>query len=193
MMRGESGTVESSRPLPVIRPDRMRVLIDGPSIQARVKQMGSEIRSTFGSDKVVTCVATLSGSFVFAADLVRAIGFPARVGFISVASYHSRESEGVARVTRDLDLNVHGEHVLLIEDIVDTGLTLSYLLRLLQGREPHTLRVAALLDKPSRRTHHVGADHVGFEIPDEFVVGYGLDLDGLYRELPDVRVYDQDA
>jgi hypoxanthine phosphoribosyltransferase len=139
---------------------------------------------------VLTCVGVLKGSFLFMADLVRAIGGDVRCEFLGVSSYHGgTRSTGVVQITQDLRYPIEGQDVLIIEDIIDTGLTMDYLLRMLRTRGPRTLTVATLLDKPSRREVDLSADHTGFSIPDEFVVGYGLDLGELYRNLPYVAVY----
>ena len=130
------------------------------------------------------------GSFLFMADLVRAIGGPVRCEFLGVSSYQGgTRSTGVVRITHDLKQPVEGQHCLLVEDIVDTGLTMDYLLRMLQVRNPASLKVATLLDKPDNREVEVKTDYIGFTIPDEFVVGYGLDLNELYRNLPHIAVY----
>ncbi|MFT4979791.1 MAG: hypoxanthine phosphoribosyltransferase [Myxococcota bacterium] len=170
-------------------PERLRVLISQEDIQQRVIEMGAEIRAAH-PDRVLTCVGVLKGSFLFMADLVRAIGGDVRCEFLGVSSYHGgTRSTGVVQITQDLRYPIEGQDVLIIEDIIDTGLTMDYLLRMLRTRGPRTLTVATLLDKPSRREVDLSADHTGFSIPDEFVVGYGLDLGELYRNLPYVAVY----
>lgn len=134
-------------------------------------------------------VCVLKGAFVFLADLIRAMDVFLKVDFIACSSYgSSTESSGVVRILKDLDYPVEGKHVLLIEDIVDTGLTLNYILSLLKERRPKTLKVCALLDKPERRVVPVKIDYLGFKIPNEFVVGYGLDYNGQYRNLPFIGV-----
>ena len=169
--------------------DRLSTLIDEPSLQARIQELGAQIREEYGDDPI-TCIGVLKGSFLFMADLVRAIGGPVRCEFLGVSSYQGgTRSTGVVRITHDLKQSVEGQHCLLIEDIVDTGLTMEYLLRMVNLRNPESLKIASLLDKPSNRKVEVDIDYVGFTIPDEFVVGYGLDLQGFYRNLPYIAVY----
>ena len=168
---------------------RLSTLIDEESLQARITELGAQLREEYG-DEPITCIGVLKGSFLFMADLVRAIEGPVRCEFLGVSSYQGgTRSTGVVRITQDLNQPIEGQHCLLIEDIVDTGLTMEYLLRMLRLRNPASLRVASLLDKPSNRQVEVDIDYVGFTIPDEFVVGYGLDLQGLYRNLPYIAVY----
>lgn len=153
-------------------------------IEARVSELGAQITADYaGSDLHLICV--LNGAFVFMADLVRAIELPLTTDFLSVSSYGSRtESSGEVRLVKDLEQSLKNKHVLLVEDIVDTGLTMKYLLGYLAGRGPLSVRVAALLSKPSRRRVEVPVDYLGFEIDDAFVYGYGLDVDHVYRNLP---------
>jgi hypoxanthine phosphoribosyltransferase len=168
----------------------LKPLIDAEALQARVQELGATIRADFG-DETITCIGVLKGSFMFMADLIRAIGGDVRCEFLGVASYHGgTRSTGVVRITHDLRHSIEGQHCLLIEDIVDSGLTMDYLLRMLQVRAPKTLKVVSLLDKPANREVEVPVDYVGFTIPDEFVVGYGLDLGELYRNLPYIGVYE---
>ncbi len=175
--------------MPGFEDDKLEVLIDEERLQARVRELGAQIRADHG-DAPITAIGVLKGSFLFMADLVRAIGGPVRCEFLGVSSYQGgTRSTGVVRITHDLRQPVEGQHCLLIEDIVDTGLTMDYLLRMLQVRNPASLTVATLLDKPSNREVEVQTDYVGFTIPDEFVVGYGLDLNELYRNLPHISVY----
>ncbi len=166
-----------------------QVLIDEERLRARITELGAEIRAAYGDDPIV-CIGILKGSFIFMADLVRAIGGPVHCDFLGVSSYEGTESTGVVRITHDLRSNIEGAHVLIVEDIVDTGLTLDYILRTFRVRNVASLKVCALLDKPSRRTVDVPIDHLGFSIPDEFVIGYGLDLDELYRNLPYIGIYE---
>ena len=168
---------------------RLSTLINEESLQARITELGAQIREEYG-DEPVTCIGVLKGSFLFMADLVRAIEGPVRCEFLGVSSYQGgTRSTGVVRITHDLKQSVENQHCLLIEDIVDTGLTMEYLLRMLNLRNPASLKIASLLDKPSNRKVEVDIDYVGFTIPDEFVVGYGLDLQGFYRNLPYIAVY----
>ncbi len=167
-------------------PSGWRVLIARERILERVAEMGREITDTSGPDPLLV-VAILKGAFVFAADLVRAIGVPVNVDFMAVSSYgDATRSSGVVRIVKDLDQSVAGRDVLVVEDIVDTGLTLRYLAGALRARGPRRVRTAVLLDKPSRRVVDAPQDFVGFAIPDRFVVGYGLDAAELHREHPDV-------
>jgi hypoxanthine phosphoribosyltransferase len=168
-----------------------RPIISAQDIAARVAALGGEIAARL-PDGALTAVGVLRGAFVFMADLVRAIPRDVRCDFLGVRSYGAAtETSGVVQITSDLSLPVAGQHVLLVEDIVDTGLTLRYLLDLLQTQGPASLHVCTLLSKPSRRRVEVPLDFVGFEIPDRFVVGYGLDADQKYRSLPYVAVVDE--
>ncbi|MCB9793239.1 MAG: hypoxanthine phosphoribosyltransferase [Alphaproteobacteria bacterium] len=167
----------------------LRVLIDEEALQARIRALGKEVRAEYG-DAPITCIAVLKGSFMFMADLVRAIGGDVRCEFLGVSSYQGgTRSSGVVRITQDLHHPVEGQHVLIVEDIVDTGLTMRYLREMLEMRSPRSLAVVSLLDKPTNREVEVDVEHVGFTIPDEFVVGYGLDLAERYRNLPYIAVY----
>ncbi|MBM4367114.1 MAG: hypoxanthine phosphoribosyltransferase [Deltaproteobacteria bacterium] len=168
----------------------LRPLIPAERIAARIAEMGQQIRADH-PDCSITVIGVLKGSFLFLADLVRAIPGDVRVEFLGVASYHGgTSSSGAVQITQDLRASIEGQACLIVEDIVDTGLTMDYLLRTLQVRGPSSIRVASLLDKPSNREIDVRVDYVGFTIPDEFVVGYGLDLGELYRNLPYVAVYE---
>jgi hypoxanthine phosphoribosyltransferase len=150
--------------------------------------MGAQIERESGPGPIYL-IGTLKGSCMFLADLARAIHSPVRLDFIGAASYGSGSyTSGDVRITKDLDASIEGCDVIIVEDIIDTGTTLAYLLEMLALRKPKSLRVAAILDKPSRRVKKVQADYVGFQIPDEFVVGYGLDFAQDYRHLPDVCV-----
>ncbi len=165
-------------------------LIDSARLQARVVELGRQIRRDYGPDATIDLVAVLKGAFVFMADLVRAIEGPTRCDFIAVSSYGTGQStSGEVRLTKDLDAPLEGRDVLIVEDIVDTGLTLSYLREILGARGPRTLRTVCLLSKPSRRRVAVTVDYVGFEIDDVFVVGYGLDCDERYRDLPEIAIH----
>jgi hypoxanthine phosphoribosyltransferase len=167
----------------------LAVLIDAERIAVRVRELGAEVRGWFNADEPILVVGVLKGSFLFMADLVRAIDGPVVCEFLGVSSYEGTESTGAVRLTHDLRVDIAGRHVVLVEDIVDTGLTLDYLLRTLRARGPASLRVVALLDKPDRRRVPVTVDRVGFTIPDAFVVGYGLDLDQLHRNIPYIGVF----
>jgi len=167
---------------------RLETLISAERIATRIAELGPQIREHFGDEPIV-CVGVLKGSFLFMADLVRHIDGPVRCEFLGVSSYQGTQSTGTVRISHDLTANIEGKNCLLVEDIVDTGLTLDYLLRVMKQRKPKRLAVATLLDKPSRRRVQVPVDWVGFEIPDAFVVGYGLDLDQIYRNLGYIAVY----
>jgi hypoxanthine phosphoribosyltransferase len=165
-------------------PGNGEVQIDEAAISRRVAEMGQQIAADYAGKKPhLICV--LNGAFLFMADLVRAIPAPLTVDFLAVSSYGAgRTSSGEVKLVKDLSLPLSGRHVILIEDIVDTGITMQYLLHYLQGREPASLRVAALLSKPSRRRVQVPVDYLGFTIPDAFVYGFGLDRDQFDRNLP---------
>ena len=168
------------------------VMIDGATIAARVKAMAGEIRRDAGPDAPVHLVAVLKGAFVFLADLMRAFEGPVTCDFIAVSSYGSgTTSSGEVRLLKDVDARLEGRHVIIVEDIVDTGLTLTYLQDILRARAPKTLRTACLLSKPSRRLVDVKVEYVGFTIEDKFVIGYGLDFAEKYRNLPHIAVMDE--
>src|SRR5579863_7829850 len=168
--------------------EKLKVLIRRARIQKRVVEVARAITRDFKGERV-HLVGVLKGACIFLSDLVREINLETSIDFIAVSSYgKGKESSGQVRVLKDLDSSIKGLNVILVEDILDTGLTLSYLLRLIQQRKPKTLRVAALLDKPSRRLKQVKGDYVGFTIPNEFVVGYGLDYAERYRNLKDVCI-----
>ncbi len=169
----------------------LETLISAEQIRARIAELGPEIRAHFGDEPIV-CIGVLKGSFLFMADLVRAIDGPVSCAFLGVSSYRGTRTSGTVRISHDLTENIEGKNCLVVEDIVDTGLTLDYLLRTLNTRNPKKLAVASLLDKPSRRQVEVPVDWVGFEIPNAFVVGYGLDLDQIYRNLPYIAIYHPD-
>ncbi|MDO9509142.1 MAG: hypoxanthine phosphoribosyltransferase [Thermovirgaceae bacterium] len=164
------------------------VLIRREDIGQRVREMASDISSAYG-DKELVLVGVLKGAVVFLSDLIRSlpVSMVIELDFLGVSSYgSSTESSGVVRIIKDLDINISGRNVIVVEDIVDTGLTLSYLMNILRERDPETLDVCALLDKPSRRKTDIDIAFRGFEIPDEFVVGYGLDYSGKWRNLPEI-------
>lgn len=172
----------------VYRQTTRRVLIRRAAIERRVREVARQIARDFKGQRI-HLVGVLKGACIFLSDLVREIDLETSIDFIAVASYgRGRESTGQVRLLKDLDSSIAGLNVILVEDILDTGLTLSYLLRILRQRNPKILRVAALLDKPSQRRKDVKADYVGFTIPNEFVVGYGLDYAERYRNLKDVCI-----
>lgn len=171
-----------------IRDERLKVLIRHATIQKRVREVAREITKDFKGERV-HLVGVLKGACIFLSDLVREINLETSIDFIAVSSYgKGKESSGQVRLLKDLDSSIAGLNVILVEDILDTGLTISYLLRILRQRKPKALRVAALLDKPSRRLRNVKGDYVGFSIPNEFVVGYGLDYGERFRNLKNVCV-----
>src|SRR6202171_6320592 len=167
--------------------EKLKVLIRRAAIQKRVRQVAHQITKDFKGERV-HLVGVLKGACIFLSDLVRELSLDTSIDFIAVSSYgKGKQSSGQVRVLKDLDSSIQGLNVVVVEDILDTGLTLSYLLRVLQQRKPKSLRIAALLDKPDRRLiKDVKADYVGFHIPNEFVVGYGLDYAERYRNLKDV-------
>jgi len=168
--------------------ESVRTLISSAQIQRRIAEMAKEIRRDFPNDPL-HLVGVLKGSVFFLADLARQIGGEISIDFIAVSSYgNDTHSSGEVKLTRDLDSSIEGKTVIVVEDILDTGMTLQYLLRVFDQRKPRRLRVAVLLDKPERRLAKVRADYVGFTIPNEFVVGYGLDYAERYRNLADVGV-----
>ncbi|HEX9289629.1 MAG TPA: hypoxanthine phosphoribosyltransferase [Anaeromyxobacteraceae bacterium] len=167
--------------------EQLDVLLSEEQLRARIAEMGAEITRDYAG-KPLKLVGVLKGSFMFMADLARAVDLPLKIDFIGTTSYQGTRSSGVVRITNDLSRPIEGEHVLLVEDIVDTGLTMKYLLENLGTRRPASVKVCALLEKPARAKVKVPIDYKGFEIPDAFVVGYGLDWDGRLRNLPYIGV-----
>jgi hypoxanthine phosphoribosyltransferase len=176
----------------------LKVLITRDQIAQRVAEMGADINRDYAGQSVIL-LGVLKGAAIFLSDLSRQLKIDATFDFIGVSSYGNRpspaqelksgwDSTGEVRMTKDMDQSMIGKNVILVEDILDTGLTLTYLKKLLMARRPQSFRIAALLDKPSRRKQPIQADYVGFSIPDEFVVGYGLDYAEKYRNLPDICV-----
>jgi len=166
------------------------VLIDQEALQRRIAELGEEISADYtGRDLLL--VGVLKGAVFFMADLMRGLAIPCEIDFMAISSYgDSTDSSGVVRIPKDLDINIEGRDVLVVEDIIDSGLTLSYLMRNLEAREPASLEICALLTKPERREIEVPVRYVGFEIPNRFVIGYGLDFGERYRNLPYVGVLD---
>lgn len=165
----------------------LEVLITAEEIARRVAELGRRIHADYPPSEQLLLVGVLKGAWVFLADLARAIPRPVKVDFLSTSSYgQERSSSGEVKLMRDLDESIEGKHVLLVEDIVDTGVTLAYLMRVLGQRHPASLRIATFLDKPSRRKEAVEIAYRGFEVPDKFVVGYGLDFASKYRNLKDL-------
>ena len=170
-----------------------KVLIEEDAVAGRVAELGTEISNDYAGRDLLL-VGVLKGAVFFMADLMRKLTIPCEVDFMAISSYGaSTDSSGVVRILKDLDINIEGRHVLVVEDIIDSGLTLSYLMRNLESREPATLEVCALLTKPDRREMEVPVRYVGFEIPNRFVIGYGLDFGERYRNLPYVAVLSDDA
>jgi hypoxanthine phosphoribosyltransferase len=166
-----------------------RVLVSAEQIQKRIAEMGEEIDRDYPGGEPVYLIAVLKGAFIFMADLSRAMKTPARIEFIGISSYgKGKTTSGQVQLTKDLDAPIEGHHVIIVEDILDTGITLNYLTTLMAQRRPKSLRIVTLLDKPERRQSPVKANYIGFTIPDEFVVGYGLDYAEDYRNLKDVCV-----
>ncbi|MGB8887861.1 MAG: hypoxanthine phosphoribosyltransferase [Candidatus Korobacteraceae bacterium] len=173
--------------------DQLRVLITREQIAAKVAELGARITADFAGEPVLL-IGVLKGAAIFLADLARQIQLDVSFDFIAVSSYgNARLQSGEVRLVKDVDHSVEGKNIILVEDILDTGLTLTYIKNMLHGRRPKALKIAALLDKVSRRTEPIQGDYVGFQIPDKFVVGYGLDFAEHYRNLPDVCVLESDS
>jgi len=169
----------------------MNVLLDAATIQNRVRELAGEIERDYPEGEEIHLVCVLKGGFMFMADLVRGMGPRVSLDFIAVSSYaKSTTTSGEVRMLKDLDSGLQGRHIVIVEDIVDTGLTLMYLQEILRARSPKTLRTACLLSKPSRRQVEVAVEYIGFTIEDRFVVGYGLDYAEQYRNLPYIAVLD---
>jgi hypoxanthine phosphoribosyltransferase len=168
----------------------LRTLISTPQLEARLDELAGEITQVYeGLRPVLVCV--LKGAVLFVADLVRRLPFDLEIEFMAVSSYgKSTESSGVVRILKDLETDIEGRHVLIVEDVIDSGLTLQYLIESLKNRNPATLEIVTLLSKPSRRTAEIDCKYTGFEISDEFVVGYGLDRAEKHRNLPYLAVVD---
>jgi hypoxanthine phosphoribosyltransferase len=173
--------------------DNLRVLITREQIAAKVADLGERITADFAGEPVLL-IGVLKGATIFLADLARQIQLDVSFDFIAVSSYgNAKRQSGEVRLVKDVDHSVEGKNIILVEDILDTGLTLTYIKNLLHGHRPKALKVAALLDKTSRRIEPIQGDYVGFQIPDEFVVGYGLDFGEHYRNLPDICVLESDS
>ena len=164
------------------------VFISKAEIANRVKELGARISHDFAGQEI-TVVPLLSGAFMFAADLVREITVPVDIQFMAASSYEGTNSTGEVKIKYDLKRPVHGKNILLVEDIVDTGTTLKTVMEIMRMRNPGAIKLASLLYKPARNIHPIDIDYLGFEIEDKFVIGYGLDYDGRYRELPYIGVY----
>lgn len=173
----------------VITPSKpnLRVLVSAEKIKDRITELGAQISADYKGPIIL--IGILKGAFIFMSDLARVIENPTRVDFMGISSYgNSKTTSGEVRLTKDLDMSIEGLDVLVVEDIVDTGVTLTYLIHLLSQRRPRSIRIAALLDKPERRMRPIKVNYCGFEIPDEFVVGFGLDYAEEYRNLKDICV-----
>jgi hypoxanthine phosphoribosyltransferase len=169
-------------------PEHLRVLISAEQIRERIVELARAIEADY-HDRPIYLISVLKGSFIFLADLSRAIQRPVRIEFMAISSYgKDKTTSGQVKVLKDLDVSIEGQDLLIVEDIVDSGVTLNYLTRLLAQRRPRSIRVVTLLDKPERRIQPIDIQYVGFQIPDEFVVGYGLDFAEDYRNLADICV-----
>ena len=178
--------------MPTMDDDVAEVLITEQQIKDRICELGQQISKDYeGQDLLLVCV--LKGAISFLADLMRHITIPHAIDFMAISSYGaSTQSSGVVRIVKDLDSNIEGRNVLIVEDIIDTGRTLDYITRNLRTRHPKSLRTCTLLSKPSRRELEIPVDYIGFEIPNEFVIGYGLDFVEIYRSLPYIGVLKKD-
>ena len=173
--------------------DRISILIDEDTVDQRIKYLGKKISEDYGGCPCLHLICVLKGGAFFLCELAKRITVPVSLDFMSVSSYGSdTKSSGVVRIVKDLDEPIKDLDVLVVEDIVDSGRTLSYLMELLKDRRPKSIKLCTLLDKPDRRVVDVKSDYTGFEIPDEYVVGYGLDYDQKYRNLPYIGVLHQD-
>lgn len=181
-------SVLNARPVDLVG-DVAEVLISEQDIRAKVGELGARLSADY-EGRQLTLVSVLKGSLPFMADLMRAISVPVTIDLMEVSSYGgaTTETTGLVRILKDLSSSIAGRDVVIVEDIIDTGLTLNYLLRYLKGKSPATLKVCALLDKPARRLVEINIDYLGFSIPDQFVIGYGLDFAEFYRNLPFIGV-----
>ncbi|HHV45103.1 MAG TPA: hypoxanthine phosphoribosyltransferase [Firmicutes bacterium] len=172
----------------MVAEENIKVLISEEALQERIKEMGAQLTADYAEGDLFI-VGILKGAFIFMADLIRSIDLPLAVDFVAISSYGSGTKQtGVVRILKDLDSTIEGKDVLIVEDIIDSGLTLKYLVENLQSRKPRSLRICTLLDKPERREVEISTDYTGFVIPNLFVVGYGLDFDERYRNLPYIGV-----
>jgi hypoxanthine phosphoribosyltransferase len=173
---------------PVVAPPaKLRVLVPAEKIKTRIEELGKQISADYQGP--ILMIGILKGAFIFMSDLARVIEKPTRVDFMGISSYgNAKSTSGEVKLTKDLDVSIEGMDVLVVEDIVDSGVTLTYLVHLLSQRRPRSIRIAAFLDKPDRRMRPIKVNYCGFEIPDEFVVGYGLDYAEDYRNLKDICV-----
>ena len=165
-------------------------LIDETTLQARIKELGQQISEDYADVNDLLLICVLKGGVLFLTDLMRSLTVPHHIDFMAVSSYGAavRESSGAVRIEMDLHTNIANRHLLIVEDIIDSGNTLNYIVRLLEARQPASIKICTLLSKPDRREVDIDVDYIGFEIPNKFVFGYGLDLDDYYRNLPFVGV-----
>lgn len=172
----------------MMQQDIQEVLFSEADLNKRISELGEQITVDY-EGKPLTVVGILKGSNIFTSDLVRKINLPIKMDFMAVSSYgNATESTGVVKILKDLDRDIEGEHILIVEDIVDSGLTLKYLKEILFTRNPASVKICTLLDKPARRKEDIRADYIGYEVPDEFIVGYGIDYAERYRNLPFVGI-----
>ena len=167
--------------------DIERVIYSEEAIRERVKELGAQISEDY-KDKKLLLVSVLKGSIVFMADLIRAIDIPCEIDFMDVSSYSGTKTTGVVRIVKDLDKAIEGYDLLLVEDILDSGLTLEYIINMLADRNPNSIKICTLFNKTERRIAKIDADYIGLKVPNEFIVGYGLDYDEKYRNLPYIGV-----
>ena len=185
-----SGHVASSHPNPAADPNIGPVIVSEEALRTRIAELGQQISADYQDRSPLLLVGVLKGAFVFMSDLARAISLPVEFDFMAVSSYGSAtKTSGVVRIVKDLDIDLAGRHVILVEDIVDSGLTLSYVRKNLRSRGPASLEVCALLVRTGLQKHDPDLRYVGFEIPSDFVIGYGLDIEERYRNLPYVCAY----
>ncbi|MCQ2532470.1 MAG: hypoxanthine phosphoribosyltransferase [Saccharofermentans sp.] len=168
--------------------DTSTVMISEEQIRNMVTDVASKINSDYGSEEELIVIGILTGSYVFTADLVRELNMPITIDFMQVSSYEGQNSTGLLKIKKDLGTDIEGKNVLIVEDIIDTGNTLKKLKEMLLGRNPKSLKICTAFDKPSRRVNDLKPDYNGIVIPDEFIVGYGLDYDGKYRNFKDIRI-----
>ena len=177
--------------------DQMEILVSQTQIAERVAEIGRQITADYGGQSTgypLVLIGVLKGEAIFLSDLARAIHMDNNFDFVAVSSYgRARVSSGAVKLIKDIDNPIEGRHVILVEDILDTGLTLSYLRGLMLQHKPASLKIATCLDKPSRRLVPIEADYVGFKIPNHFVIGYGMDYSEVYRNIPDIRIFPNDA
>lgn len=164
------------------------ILITKQEIDDMVQRLGKQITEDY-RDKDLVLIGVLKGAFIFMADLCRAVDVPLAVDFIAMQSYGKEtQTSGVVRLIKDVDMDIHGKDIIIVEDIIDSGLTLQKLTELMEAREPRSIALCTAFDKPSRRKVNIDVDYVGIEVPDEFIIGYGLDYDEIYRNIPEIRI-----